>query len=116
MIRKSTTAFPVLVVCAMVTNGLAEDQKRQLLCEGVKIEPAAVSHSPIKLGLNLGTRRGVSIDLGSGSVNARIISDNQIQLKSEPRNWSASFFHYTNDLFLIYPSGHLARLTCEPRG
>jgi hypothetical protein len=42
------------------------------------------------------------------------MSDNQIQLKFSTKEFVGEFFHYTNDLFLIYKSGHLARLTCAP--
>jgi hypothetical protein len=43
---------------------------------------------------------------------ARTIRDNKIQLKFETKEFVGEYFHYTGDLFLIYPSGQLARLNC----
>ena len=52
-------------------------------------------------------------DLGQGNISARVLSNNRIQLKIKTKDFVGEFFHYTNDLFLIYGSGHLARLTCN---
>jgi hypothetical protein len=42
-----------------------------------------------------------------------MISDNKIQLKFSTKDFVGEYFHYTGDLFLIYHSGELARLTCS---
>jgi len=52
--------------------------------------------------------------MGQGNVSARVVSDNGIQLKFRTNDFTGEFFHYTNDMFLIYKSGHLARLACTP--
>jgi len=41
------------------------------------------------------------------------LSNNKIQLKFQTKQYVGEFFHYTNDLFLIYKLGHLARLNCK---
>ena len=56
----------------------------------------------------------VSIDLGKGAVNALVLSNNRIQLKFRTKDFVGEYFYYDRDLFLIYRSGHLARLTCKP--
>jgi hypothetical protein len=51
---------------------------------------------------------------GDGKLLApRITSNNKIQLKFETKEFVGEYFHYTGDLFLIYPSGRLARLSCS---
>ena len=49
-------------------------------------------------------------------MNARVVSDNKIQLKFSTKEFEAEYFHYTGDLFFIYKSKHLMRLTCEKVG
>ena len=53
------------------------------------------------------------MDFGSGNVAAQVESDNRIQLKFKTDEFVGEYFHYTGDLFLIYKSGHLARLMCK---
>jgi hypothetical protein len=51
---------------------------------------------------------------GDGKLLApRITSNNKTQLKFETKEFVGEYFHYTGDLFLIYPSGRLARLSCS---
>jgi hypothetical protein len=63
-------------------------------------------------GLSLGPMHKISIDLGQGDSSARETSNNKLQLKFQTKEFVGEFFHYTGDLFLIYKTGHLARLTC----
>jgi hypothetical protein len=46
-------------------------------------------------------------------MSARVVSDNKIQLKFRTKDFEGEYFHYTGDLFFIYKSGHLMRLTCK---
>ena len=46
-------------------------------------------------------------------MSARVVSDNKIQLKFRTKDFEGEYFHYTGDLFFIYKSGHLMRLTCN---
>jgi hypothetical protein len=53
--------------------------------------------------------------LADGKMLApRMTSNNKIQLKFATREFVGEYFHYTGDLFLIYKSGQLARLSCSP--
>ena len=63
----------------------------------------------------LGPAQKVALDLGQGVVNARKVSDNKIQLKFRTKDFEGEYFHYTGDLFFIYKSGHLMKLTCQKR-
>jgi len=89
----------------------AEDS-RQFSCNGNMIEPISLALSPKSMQLILGPAQKLSIDLGQGNSDARVMSNNNIQLKFRTKDFVGEFFHYTGDLFLIYKSGHLARLTC----
>jgi len=79
------------------------------------IEPPALSQSPETVLLTLGPAQKVTLDLGKGMVNARKVSDNKIQLKFRTKDFEGEYFHYTGDLFFIYKSGHLMKLTCQKR-
>jgi hypothetical protein len=92
----------------------AEDTQ-QLTCSGMMIEPTVLSQSPETVILTLGPARKVTLDLGRGVMNARLVSDNKIQLKFRTKDFQGEYFHYTGDLFFIYKSGHLMKLTCEKR-
>jgi hypothetical protein len=93
---------------------LAEDAL-QLTCSGTMIEPSAMSPSPETVVLTLGPAQKITLDLGKGVVNARKVSDNKIQLKFRTKDFEGEYFHYTGDLFFIYKSGHLMKLTCQKR-
>jgi len=117
MIPTRASVISVLLGCGLLVVGAhAEGRDNQLSCKGALIEPAAAGKSDKTVLLTLGGPGKVRIDDGSGETKARVVSDNQIQLKFRTKEFSGELFHYTNDLFLIYRSGHLARLTCEPRG
>ena len=88
---------------------------RQLTCSGMMIEPSAMSQSPETVILTLGPAQKVALDVGQGVVNARKVSDNKIQLKFRTKEFEGEYFHYTGDLFFIYKSGHLMKLTCQKR-
>jgi hypothetical protein len=51
--------------------------------------------------------------IAPGDIAATVESNNNIQLKFQTDGFVGEYFHYTGDLFLIYKSGHLARLTCK---
>ena len=110
MIRTGVTAAAMLACTTFA--GLAQDARQQT-CTGVMIEPTATSQTPKTVKLSLGPGRKVALDLGEGSVNARVASDNKIQLKFRTKDFEGEYFHYTGDLFFIYKSGHLMRLTCK---
>jgi hypothetical protein len=90
----------------------AEDA-RQLTCTGQIIEPKALEQSPMTVRLRVGPARNIAVDLGQGMVNAHTTSNNKILLRFRIENIEGEYFRYTDDLFLIYKSGHLARLMCR---
>jgi hypothetical protein len=108
-----TTTIAVLTLLFVMSGQRAEAQSR-FSCGGAIIEPASLTSSPKSIQLTLTTPKKVVLNLGQGDSDARVVSDNKIQLKFQTKDFTGEFFHYTNDLFLIYTSGHLARLTCNP--
>jgi hypothetical protein len=116
MVHANGLATGVLILLVMMAGpcGAAE---RQYSCKGQLIRDASpgVQPTPIDLNVTLGERNKLSIKTGEGVVLApRTVSDNKIQLKFETKEFVGEYFHYTGDLFLIYPSGKLARLNCLP--
>jgi hypothetical protein len=111
MLRASMLA-PMIFAFTTTVAVCAEDA-RQLTCEGTMIEPAAISQSPKTVKLSLGPAQKVTLDLGQGAINARVVSDNKIQLKFRTKDFEGEYFHYTGDLFFIFKSGHLMRLMCK---
>jgi hypothetical protein len=103
-----------LLLCFISIAVFAEDA-RQLTCSGTMIEPPTLSQSPETVMLTLGPARKVTLDLGRGVMNARLVSDNKIQLKFRTKDFEGEYFHYTGDLFFIYKSGQLMKLTCQKR-
>jgi hypothetical protein len=57
----------------------------------------------------------LGLALGGRPANARLVSNNKIQLKFRTKDFEGEYFHYTGDLFFIYKSGHLMKLTCQKR-
>jgi hypothetical protein len=90
----------------------------QFTCSGDMIEPAGLARAPITLGVVFSPTNHVSkvtVDFGQRTVNAPVMSNNIIQLKFRTRDFIGEYFYYDRDMFLIYKSGHLARLACTPR-
>jgi hypothetical protein len=107
-------AVAVSSAVLMTSAAYAAQEPPKFSCSGTMIEPASLAASPKSVQLTLNSATKVAIDLGQGDSNARVLSDNKIQLKFQTKEFVGEFFHYTNDLFLIYKTGHLARLTCTP--
>jgi len=91
--------------------GVASAAEQQFSCTGQMIEPTGEAKAPIDLTLSLGGPKDkTTIEVhGSEKLNVRVTSDNKIQLKFETKQYVGEFFYYTNDLFLIYKSEHLAQ-------
>ena len=111
MLRASM--FAPMVVGFTTSVAVCAEDARQLTCEGTMIEPAATSQTTKTVKLTLGRAQNVTLDLGEGAISARVLSNNKIQLKFRTKNFEGEYFHYTGDLFFIYKSGHLMRLTCN---
>jgi hypothetical protein len=108
-------AGSMIVLAVMTTPGRAAEQ--QFACKGqvVKGEATqAVEPKPIDLNLTLGDKNKLSMKIGDGkALSPRITSNNKIQLKFATKEFVGEYFHYTGELFLIYPTGELARLSCS---
>ena len=101
------------IICGFPTIAACAEDARQLTCKGSMIEPAGISQSPKTVKLTLGPEQKVTLDLGQGVMDASEVSNNSIQLKFRTQDFEGEYFHYTGDLFFIYKSGHLMRLTCQ---
>jgi len=111
-LRLLTKAIIVATVCLAATAANAQSAFTQLGCDGQLIEPTTKASSPKALQLTISSGK-VGVDFGSGNIAAKVESNNNIQLKFKTDEFVGEYFHYTGDLFLIYKSGHLARLTCK---
>jgi hypothetical protein len=109
MLKKLLSIVPLLPL-AMTSSASA--QPTTLSCDGSLFEPDGSTHSSISATLTLGS--SPSINIGNAPLRTSPISNNKIQLKFATKDFTGEYFHYTRDLFLIYKSGHLARLTCSP--
>jgi hypothetical protein len=93
----------VIPLTFMISAAQAADSL-QLTCSGDMIEPAGLARTPKSLSATLtpaNKATKVSVDLG---------------LKFRTKDFTGEYFHYAGDMFLIYKSGHLARLSCKPNG
>ena len=116
MVQATRLAVCSLMLLTMaVRPGGAADQ--QLSCKGQVIHEAtnpSDQAKPIDMNVTLGDNNKLSVKTGEGKTLApRVTSNNKIQLKFATKGFVGEYFHYTGDLFLIYPSGELARLNCS---
>ncbi|WP_027578272.1 hypothetical protein [Bradyrhizobium sp. Ai1a-2] len=105
------TSLIILSSLASLFASAAAAQPAALACSGSLFDPTASAPSTKTVTLALGPP--VSIDTGNGPQRASVVSNNKIQLRFRTKDFTGEYFHYTGDLFLIYRSGHLARLTCS---
>jgi hypothetical protein len=114
MMRATGLVCGLILLTAIVGPARAAEQK--FSCKGQIVQEMttpAVQPTPIDLNATLNDNK-LSITTGDGKTLApRITSNNKIQLKFATREFVGEYFHYTGDLFLIYKSGPLARLTCS---
>ena len=112
MVQANGLAIGGLILLAMMVEPCAAAEW-QFSCKEQLIRDANPQPKPIDLNVTLGEGKKLSMKIGEGAVLApRVTSDNKIQLKFATKEFVGEYFHYTGDLFLIYPSGQLARLNC----
>ena len=105
------------ITLAFVISAAHAADSLQLTCSGDMIEPAGLARAPKALTAVFSPANRVSkvsVDFGQSSVNAPVSSSNPVQLQFRTKDFTGEYFYYTRDMFLIYKSGHLARLTCKP--
>jgi hypothetical protein len=116
MTQATVLALGSLILLTIMV-GASSAAEQPLSCKGQVIHEGANpadQPKPIDLKVTLGDKNKLSIDAGDGKLLApRITSNNKIQLKFSTKEFVGEYFHYTGDLFLIYPSGELARLSCS---
>lgn len=110
-----------LAVCSLfllimtIQPGAAAEQ--QFSCKGQLIDEGtdpSVQSKPIDMNVTLGDKNKLSVKTGDGKTLApRVTSNSKVQLKFATKGYVGEYFYYTGDLFLIYPSGQLARLNCS---
>jgi hypothetical protein len=115
MVRATGMAAGGLILLTILAEpGSAAEQ--QFSCKGsvVRGETPATPQKTLDLNWTLSDKSKLSMKTGDGKMLApRITSNNKIQLKFATKEFVGEYFHYTGDLFLIYPSGELARLSCS---
>ena len=107
------------ITLAFVVSAAHAADSLQFTCTGDMIEPAGFARAPITVNAVLSPANKVSkvsVDLGKGSIDAPVLSNNDVQLKFRTKDFTGEYFYYDRDMFLIYKSGHLARLICKPNG
>jgi hypothetical protein len=116
MVRATVLAVGSLILLTMMV-GAGRAAERQFSCKGQVIQEMtdpAVQPKPIDLNVTLGAKNELTITTDDGKKLApRITGNNKIQLKFATKEFVGEYFHYTGDLFLIYNSGPLARLSCS---
>jgi hypothetical protein len=116
MVRAIGMAAGGLVLLTLLAEPAGAAEK-QFSCKGQVIrgetDPAA-QQKTLDLNVTLGDENTLSMKTGDGKTLApRVTSNNKLQLKFETKEFVGEYFHYTGELFLIYPSGELARLNCS---
>jgi hypothetical protein len=109
MLKKPRSIFFLL----LLTIGSVSAQSTTLSCEGFLHESAGAKGAPMSATLTLGSPP--SINVGNVALRTSPVSNNNIQLKFATEDFTGEYFYHTHDLFLIYKTGRLARLSCSPR-
>jgi hypothetical protein len=114
---KITTLLGGISIAFMTMNAARAADSHKMSCTGDMIEPGGLTKSSTTLTAVFSPANNVSkvsADLGNGTVSALVLSNNAVQLRFRTKDFTGEYFHYNRDMFLIYRSGHLARLTCTP--
>ncbi len=104
------------LVLVTVMSGVATAADQQFSCKGQVVQGMpnpAVPPKPIDLTVTVSDKKKMSIKTGDNQTfNPHITSNNELQLKFSTKDFVGQYFYYTGDLFLIYNSRQLARLSC----
>ena len=114
---KITTLLGGISIAFLTMDATQAADALKITCTGEMFEPGGLSKFPSTLNAVFSPANNVSkisVDLGKGIVSARVLSNNPVQLRFRTKDFTGEYFHYNRDMFLIYRSGHLARLTCTP--
>jgi hypothetical protein len=119
MLRATSLAaasFFLVATSTFIRVSAAAEQ--QFSCNGQVVQemtgPAATQpRTPINLTVSLGDKSKMTIKMADKTLVSRITHNDKLQLKFTTSEFVGEYFHYTGDLFLMYKSGKLARLTCS---
>ena len=106
------TLLAALLPLAVSTLQPASEIPISLTCSGSLIEPQGLDPTPMTILLTLGSK--ITIETKGTHSNARLLSSNAVQTQFVTKTFTGEYFHYSGDLFLIFRTGHLARLLCAP--
>ena len=107
----SKTLFLILCTTALISFAQAADGPRKFSCTGSLIEPHGLNPATKTAQFSFGPSTATVV-VDDRTITAPITSNNEVALKFANDQTVASFFHYTNDLFVEYKTGHLAKLSC----
>ena len=96
------------ITLAFVVSAAHAADSLQFTCTGDMIEPAGLARAPITVNAVLSPANKVSkvsVDLGKGSIDAPVLSNNDVQLKFRTKDFTGEYFYYDRDMFLIYKVG-----------
>lgn len=98
------------------TYALAEDDNLDLTCSGNSYKKDGPFPTPETFSVKIAGTNPVVIGLAGSDKpdEARVLTNNTIQLKFTTGKFIGEYFHFTGDLFLIHTDGRLTRLTCKP--
>ena len=88
MFRSIISAATIVLV---MNAAYAAEDSRRFSCNGNMIEPTSLAPSPKSVQLVVNPAHKVSIDLGQGDSTARVMSDNNIQLKFRTKEFVGEF-------------------------
>ncbi|QBR72182.1 hypothetical protein CU048_13900 [Beijerinckiaceae bacterium] len=110
----------MLVGAACACLGAAMDARAEddldLTCSGNSYKKDGPFPTPETFSLKIAGTNSVTIGpAGSDKQDAaKILANNEIQLKFKTGKFVGEYFRFTGDLFLIHPDSRLTRLTCKP--
>jgi hypothetical protein len=94
-------------------SGQAMAAQQAYSCKGKMIAPVNEPTPEMNLSLNLDDNGKTTFAIdGDQKLDAQITSSNPDQVKFQTDQFVSEFYPYTNNLFIIYKSGKLARLVC----
>src|SRR5262245_27792399 len=105
---KVTMLLGAISIAFMALNAAQAAETLKVACTGDMLEPGGVAKSPTTATAVFSLAKNasnVSIDLGKGSINAPVLSNNAVQLRFRTKDFTGEYFHYNRDMFLIYNSG-----------
>ena len=108
-------------ICALIvaaspllgSNPSVAAQALNLACVREPNEPIGFFAPAETVRLTLGPKSQVYLNLGHGDAGVHVVSNNKIQLQVKGKGFTAEYFHYSGQLFIIDSSGRPIRFSCH---